>query len=169
MHCPSTRRNPQVIVARTDKGVIRSADGGETWRAADGLPAKSVSSLLRAPTGVMYASQCEDCSHLYRSADGGATWSEIEVATPVFRFGYAVAKRFLSVGFHFACWQSIRTAPATLYAKRTLSLFSGGLWRSSDGGVSWQPAGLGSHRPEPGADAVGALRGNVCGRGVPQR
>jgi hypothetical protein len=32
--------NPQVIVAAVSDGVIRSADGGETWRSADGLPAK---------------------------------------------------------------------------------------------------------------------------------
>jgi hypothetical protein len=47
---PGDRRRSQT------HGVLRSADGGETWRSADGLPAKDVSSLLRAPTGVMYAS-----------------------------------------------------------------------------------------------------------------
>jgi photosystem II stability/assembly factor-like uncharacterized protein len=129
-----------VIVAAVSDGVLRSVDGGETWHATDGLPGMSVSSLLRAPTGVMYATNARS---LYRSADGGATWSEIEVATPVFRSGTlreevsfgGVSLRLLAVD---------PTAPATLYAKRTLSLFSGGLWRSSDGGVSWQPAGLGS-------------------------
>ena len=121
--------NPQVIVAAVSDGVLRSVDGRETWHATDGLPGMSVSSLLRAPTGVMYATNARS---LYRSADGGATWSEIEVATPVFRSG---SLHLLAVD---------PTAPATLYAKRTLSLFRGGLWRSSDGGVSWQPAGLGS-------------------------
>jgi len=83
-------------------------------------------SLLRAPTGVMYATNARS---LYRSADGGATWSEIEVATPVFRSGSL-------------CLLAVDpTAPATLYAQRTRS-FSDGLWRSSDGGVSWRPAGL---------------------------
>ena len=151
-------RNPQVLVARTDEGVLRSADGGETWHAADGLPGMSVLSLLRAPTGVMYATNARS---LYRSADGGATWSEIEVATPVFRPGSLrsfgrVSLRLLAVD---------PTAPATLYAKRTLSLFSGGLWRSSDGGVSWQPAGLGSIilslAQTPSALYVGTYMGGV--------
>jgi len=44
-------QNPQVIIAITDEGVIRSADGGATWRAADGLPAKNMSSLLRTQLG----------------------------------------------------------------------------------------------------------------------
>jgi photosystem II stability/assembly factor-like uncharacterized protein len=150
--------NPQVIVAAVSDGVLRSADGGETWRSADGLPAKDVSSLLRAPTGVMYATNARS---LYRSADGGATWSEIEVATPVFRPGSLrsfgrVSLRLLAVD---------PTAPATLYAERTLSRFSGGLWRSSDGGVSWQPAGLGSIilslAQTPSALYVGTYMGGV--------
>jgi photosystem II stability/assembly factor-like uncharacterized protein len=131
--------NPQVLVARTDKGVIRSADGGETWRSADGLPAKpakDVSSLLRAPTGVMYVSYWEDCSHLYRSTDGGATWNRVDIieillASPLDRCPRRSERtlRLLAVD---------PNAPATLYASLSLS----GLLRSSDGGVSWQPAGL---------------------------
>jgi photosystem II stability/assembly factor-like uncharacterized protein len=129
-------QNPQVIIAITDAGVIRSADGGETWRSADGLP--NVSSLLRAPTGVMYVS--EGCSHLYRSADGGATWSRVDIieillASPLDRCPWG-------------SWRTLRllavdpNAPATLYA--SLSLSGSGLLRSSDDGVSWRPAGLGS-------------------------
>jgi photosystem II stability/assembly factor-like uncharacterized protein len=147
--------NPQVLVARTDKGVIRSADGGETWRAADGLPAKpqGVSSLLRAPTGVMYVSDWEDCSHLYRSTDGGATWNRVDIieillASPLDRCPSWRTLRLLAVD---------PNAPATLYASLSLS---GGLLRSSDGGVSWRACRVASHRPEPGADAVIALRGN---------
>jgi photosystem II stability/assembly factor-like uncharacterized protein len=140
MHCPIDPANPQVIVAAVSDGVLRSADGGETWHAADGLPGMSVLSLLRAPTGVMYATNARS---LYRSADGGATWSEIEVATPVFRSG-TLREEVSFVGVSLRLLAVDPTAPATLYAERTLSLFSGGLWRSSDGGVSWQPAGLGS-------------------------
>jgi photosystem II stability/assembly factor-like uncharacterized protein len=130
--------NPQVLVARTDKGVIRSADGGETWRSADGLPAKpakDVSSLLRAPTGVMYVSYWEDCSHLYRSTDGGATWNRVDIieillASPLDRCPSWRTLRLLAVD---------PNAPATLYASLS---YSGGLLRSSDDGVSWRPAGL---------------------------
>jgi photosystem II stability/assembly factor-like uncharacterized protein len=130
--------NPQVIVAAVSDGVIRSADGGATWRAADGLPAKNMSSLLRAPTGVMYVSDW-GCSHLYRSADGGATWSRVDIieillASPLDRCprGSWSTLRLLAVD---------PNAPATLYASLSRS---GGLLRSSDDGVSWQPAGLGS-------------------------
>jgi photosystem II stability/assembly factor-like uncharacterized protein len=127
-------QNPQVLVARTDKGVIRSADGGETWRAADGLPAKNMSSLLRAPTGVIYVSDW-DCSHLYRSTDGGATWNRVDIieillASPLDRCPSWRTLRLLAVD---------PNAPATLYASLSRS---GGLLRSSDDGVSWRPAGL---------------------------
>ena len=131
--------NPQVIVAAVSDGVIRSADGGETWRSADGLPAKpakDVSSLLRAPTGVMYVSYWEDCSHLYRSTDGGATWNRVDIieillASPLDRCSGGAGRTLLLLAVD-------PTAPATLYASLSLS----GLLRSSDGGVSWQPAGL---------------------------
>ena len=150
-------QNPQVIIAITDAGVIRSADGGETWRSADGLP-KDVSSLLRAPTGVMYVS--EGCSHLYRSADGGATWSRVDIieillASPLDRCPWG-------------SWRTLRllavdpNAPATLYASLSRS---GVLLRSSDGGVSWQPAGLGSFilslAQTPSALYVGTYMGGV--------
>jgi hypothetical protein len=126
--------NPQVIVAAVSDGVIRSADGGATWRAADGLPAKNMSSLLRAPTGVIYVSDW-DCSHLYRSADGGATWNRVDIieillASPLDRCPSWRTLRLLAVD---------PNAPATLYASLSRS---GGLLRSSDDGVSWRPAGL---------------------------
>jgi photosystem II stability/assembly factor-like uncharacterized protein len=128
-------QNPQVIIAITDEGVIRSADGGETWRSADGLP-QYVSSLLRAPTGVMYVSDW-GCSHLYRSADGGATWNRVDIillASPLDRCpgGAGSTFRLLAVD---------PNAPATLYASVSFSGLSG-LLRSSDDGVSWRPAGL---------------------------
>jgi photosystem II stability/assembly factor-like uncharacterized protein len=137
-------RNPQVIVAVTDEGVIRSADGGATWRAVtDGLPASNPFSMPLDPAGVMYASIKEDCSHLYRSNDGGATWSRFDMmlASPLDGYGCLRneegALRLLAVD---------PTAPATLYAGVPFSASSGrGLWRSSDGGVSWQPVGLHSH------------------------
>jgi len=137
-------RNSQVIVAVTDEGVIRSADGGATWRAVtDGLPASNPFSMLLDPAGVMYASIKGDCSHLYRSNDGGATWSRFDImlASPLDGYGCSRneegALRLLAVD---------PTAPATLYAGIPFSASSGrGLWRSSDGGVSWQPVGLYSH------------------------
>jgi photosystem II stability/assembly factor-like uncharacterized protein len=133
-----TQRTPRCSSPEPSDGVIRSADGGETWRSADGLPAKEkdVSSLLRAPTGVMYVSDWEDCSHLYRSTDGGATWNRVDIieillASPLDRCPRRSERtlRLLAVD---------PNAPATLYASLSLS----GLLRSSDGGVSWQPAGL---------------------------
>jgi photosystem II stability/assembly factor-like uncharacterized protein len=171
-HRISTRRanalsidpaNPQVIVAAVSDGVIRSADGGETWRAADGLPAKDMSSLLRAPTGVMYVSDWEDCSHLYRSADGGATWSRVDIieillASPLDRCprGAGRTLRLLAVD---------PNAPATLYASVSFSGLSG-LLRSSDGGVSWRPAGLPrsvlSLALTPSSLYAGTIGGGVC-------
>ena len=155
--------NPQVIVAAVSDGVIRSADGGETWRSADGLPAKpakDVSSLLRAPTGVMYVSYWEDCSHLYRSTDGGATWSRVDIillASPLDRCPRGSGRTLLLLAVD-------PNAPATLYASVSFSSLSG-LLRSSDGGVSWRPAGL--HRTvlslalTPSSLYAGTSRGGV--------
>jgi photosystem II stability/assembly factor-like uncharacterized protein len=97
---------------------------------------RDVSSLLRAPTGVMYVSDWEDCSHLYRSTDGGATWNRVDIieillASPLDRCPRGAGRTFRLLAVD-------PTAPATLYASLSLS----GLLRSSDGGISWQPAGL---------------------------
>jgi photosystem II stability/assembly factor-like uncharacterized protein len=99
--------------------------------------------MLLDPAGVVYASIKGDCSHLYRSTDGGATWSrgDIMLASPLDGYGCSRNEegtlRLLAVD---------PTTPATLYAGVPFSASSGrGLWRSSDGGVSWRPAGLHSH------------------------
>ncbi|MDW8214276.1 MAG: hypothetical protein RMJ55_12020 [Roseiflexaceae bacterium] len=139
--------NPRVIFAGTDAGVYQSEDGGETWRAVnDGLPEaadnglpegvgqdeRRVTALFIDPSGVMYANVSDD---IYRRAE--REWRKVEVAVPAPRADVEGMFRLLAV--------DPRT-PATLYVavsyRDGISYLDGGLFRSADGGVTWQPIEL---------------------------
>src|SRR5262249_9655624 len=59
------------------RGVLRSADGGKTWRPA-GLDGRIVKSLAvsRTEPGVVYAGTKP--ALVFRSRDGGKTWTELD-------------------------------------------------------------------------------------------
>ena len=66
--------DPNVVLATTQQGLVRSADGGRTWTAVPGAPLLVV--LSWAPQGHVYGVTPDGA--VRRSADGGATWSERE-------------------------------------------------------------------------------------------
>lgn len=63
--------DPEVLLAATERGVLRSEDGGRTWAPLPGAP---VVALLAWPAGgSLYGITSEGAVH--HSADGGATWA----------------------------------------------------------------------------------------------
>jgi photosystem II stability/assembly factor-like uncharacterized protein len=123
-------------------GVLRSEDGGHTWRAlTNGIPQTAATHILRDPAGALYVTGFG--RGVYKSTDGGDHWSlknaGIEGAQP------------------FA-WRIVRDSPGALYAALYLVLArrsddgtfgnsgDGALYRSTDGAEHWSrvplPRGL---------------------------
>jgi len=149
--------NPDVVLvaalghaygANADRGVFRSTDGGGTWKkvlhkdpdtgaidlAADPRDPQVVFAALyqarRAPWE-QYAPDEGPGSGLYKSTDGGATWTAITghglPPGPLGRIGLAVARG---------------RGGARVYALIGAKTGAGGgLYRSDDGGATWQLAG----------------------------
>jgi photosystem II stability/assembly factor-like uncharacterized protein len=123
-------------------GIYKSTDSGATWQPTS---LASMSSLTADPvtTGVVYAL---DNAHIYRSSDFGNTWN---LLAAFFNF---TATQIVSYT-QFPSLSAITVDPQnsnTLYAPAsggwcfdgiTLSQ-CGGLFRSTDGGKTWQDLGL---------------------------
>lgn len=62
--------NPEVLLAATEQGLLRSSDGGRSWTAAPGAPAVAV--LTWTGTS-LYGVTADGVVH--HSADGGTTWT----------------------------------------------------------------------------------------------
>jgi photosystem II stability/assembly factor-like uncharacterized protein len=134
--------NPLRVYAGTRRGVLRSDDGGRTWRASgmDGQIVKSLAVSPHAPQ-VIYAGTKP--ALMFVSRDGGGTWTELESfrripnrwwwfspAEPPDRRPYVISIALSPVD------------PGVLLA----GVEFGAVVRSDDGGVTWS-----RHRP-------GALR-----------
>ena len=72
----------RVVFAGTDRGIMRSDDGGSSWRMVDGvLGGSMVWSLAFHPVDrhVMFAGTGVPRATIVRSIDGGGTWQELDV------------------------------------------------------------------------------------------
>ena len=119
-------------------GVVKSVDGGRRWtQIGDGLPRNPngawVSALTIDPINPdnLYAGVVEvgvrGSWHVFKSADGGYTWSATSLMTPA---PDPWALTALTI-------DPLNTN--TLYAAVLDSASgTGGFWKSSDGGASWQ-------------------------------
>jgi photosystem II stability/assembly factor-like uncharacterized protein len=109
-------QNPSTIYAATeDKGVMKSIDGGGSWN--PGLKA-SVSALAINPQNpqILYAA----AGALFKSTDAGMNWNPTGLNAGISQVTIDAQK------------------PDTVYAVRPPPATNGGIWKSIDGGDSWQ-------------------------------
>ena len=148
------------------KGILKSVDGGETWKSADrGLPADGIRAIAIDPSNpaVVYAGL--DHSGVFRADDGGGSWTEINLglwnrrvhalaidpSRPATVYAGTDEGVFKSVDAG-ANWRAIDRGltSRTVYAlavdpSHTDVLYagcmrSGGVFKSTDGGGTWFPA-----------------------------
>jgi photosystem II stability/assembly factor-like uncharacterized protein len=142
--------HPETLYALADvdllqpgNSLLRSTDSGGSWQTrATGLPlgACGLGQFVVAPssTDVLYATGAASLppqfcagpsSQVLRSRDGGATWTDVSAGLPARGF---VARATVDPG-----------DPDVVYIGFEITGFSptGGVWKTTDGGVTWQQAG----------------------------
>ncbi len=120
--------DPKQILTATGAGVVKlSADGGVTWKAMAGLPARYASHVEFDPKdpATFYVSFMASgtAPRLFRTTNAGSSFTRIDTGLPQFPV------------------HVVRVDPgdsATLYAGTDVGLF-----RSSDGGATWARFGAG--------------------------
>ena len=129
--------NPRVVVVRTtDRGLLRSDDGGKTWKKAYGKlrgAANVVRSAAIHPTNpdVMLraagkaGAQGKFEGGLYKTTDAGASWRKLSVSCDFDGMGPSALCGEV-VGF-------LPMNPETIFA----ACETRGLYRSEDGGATW--------------------------------
>ena len=140
--------NPQELVAATDRGAIRSTDGGNSWTTVISRSAYGdVPDLVRdaANPSTLYATtwcvsgNCTNrVSKVLKSTDGGATWSEKSSGLPAVAGSDPFQER-LSIAIS-------PSSSSTLYAARAIAPASGStlshIYKTTDGGSTWRELGL---------------------------
>jgi photosystem II stability/assembly factor-like uncharacterized protein len=118
---PST---PTTVYMGTDlSGVFKSTNSGGSWNSA-GLSGKPIYALAIDPTRPLYIYAATDgpSGSLWKTKDGGATWNQ------------------RSGGIQNLAVYSVLIDPANVSTMYCAT--SSGVYRSTDVGVNWQPAGL---------------------------
>jgi photosystem II stability/assembly factor-like uncharacterized protein len=117
-----------LLVASHTGGILRSADGGETWQTA--ARAEGVQTLLLvSETGEGWAGTAR--GELLVSSDGGATWRDGLVPCQ----GQAILS--IAASPHYARDRSLLMGTAIPAEARKPARVAA--WRSADGGATWQP------------------------------
>jgi photosystem II stability/assembly factor-like uncharacterized protein len=126
-----------------DRGLYKSTDGGQTWKAVLSIsPDTGVTDLLMDPKNpdVLYAAAYQRRravgqligggpeSGLYKSTNAGQTWTKLTKGLPTVEIG--------RIGLA-ANWRNSRT----IYALVTAQLGQGGFFRSDDAGATWTRIG----------------------------
>jgi len=175
---PDYMRPPGLSDGDDAPGLYRSSDAGLTWTPAlTGVVGKG---FAFAP-GAIYAAADND---VYLSADGGETWTPQPGGPPL---GYSAVgmgddRLYVSTlgggvytatvaASHTLTWQGTSGPTAEIHAIQLLSLpgalfataFPGGVFKSTDGGASWQEANFGLpgfSLPDPARNGYYALAAN---------
>jgi hypothetical protein len=118
--------NPATVYAGTEAdGVFRSTDSGTSWtRASNGLPPARVYSLAVSvgSPAVIYAATLFG---VFRSHDEGESWMQLPLP------GWAATSVAVTPG-----------APSTIYAALGPESYVAGVFKSMDGGDTWEATGL---------------------------
>ena len=156
---------PSTVYACMSEGLYQSKDGGGNWKAVLTGPVTSAAAAA-TKAGLIYAGR--PAGPILRSQDGGANWQEVSAAVSVnalaidpsdARFIYAGTSRsgiYLSTDGGATWTYSNRgltrgATPLPIYAiaidpripQRLYAGTADGLYRSSDWGADWAPAGAG--------------------------
>ena len=134
-------------VSRAGTGVYRSTDSGENWtRLTNGLPAPSnrigriAIAVCKSSPGILYAVYCQDIVSqgwvwglygIYRSTDSGSTWT-LQANSPNLLGWETDGSGTGGQGGYALIIDVNPTNPGILYVG------SVEIWKSMDGGVTWQ-------------------------------
>lgn len=130
--------NPDDLFAATLEGLIHSKDGGQTWRLVEnGIPTISIYSVVFAPdsSSTLFAGTSQG---LYRSVDGGESWKLIDTDLEENPFSLVVIDP-QSPGIIYA-------AVGAQWGNSINQMVKEGLFKSTDGGVTWKETSLGLKR-----------------------
>jgi len=129
---------PSTLYAGTQRGVVKSLDGGATWQSSSaGIPPVRVQTIAIDPTttSTLYAGTVTPSGvqsvGVFKSTDGGATWTDINsgLIDPIAGFSPVDVQALAIDPRH----------PGTILAGSSFSE----IFKSTDGGLTWQPKTLG--------------------------
>jgi photosystem II stability/assembly factor-like uncharacterized protein len=114
-------RHDQTVFAGTTEGLLRSADGGRSWRNVSAQSIKSISFDPWVPGRIFFASTT---AGLMVSTDSGATLREI------------------NIGFANRNFTTLAGSGFDLYSSSVYEAASGGVYRSNNYGLRWEHTGI---------------------------
>jgi len=157
--------NPSTVYACMGEGLYQSTDGANTWKQILASPVVSVA-LAATKAGQIYAGRM--AAPILRSTDGGASWQEVGAAVTANALAIDPTNAFIVYAATSRSGVYVTTDGGMSWAFSNLGLASGatpvtvhtiaidpripqrlyaatnnGLFRSSDGGNLWTPAGTG--------------------------
>jgi len=118
--------NPNIILASTNAGIMRSTDAGSTWTNVHPGPMSDIK-MNEASHGLMYAAG----AYFYTSKDTGRTWQLENIKFPATTGAIAVATTAANPAIvYIALYNNYSNQGSTVF-----------LMKSSDSGFTWQNAG----------------------------
>lgn len=134
------RTNYESLVSGTNAAIWKSTDGGENWtKLTNGLPTTEMGriglDIFESDPDILFATYVNDQNEfeaIYKSEDAGASWEQISGIQNFMDSG-----EFSPLGGFGWYFGKMRVNPSD---DQDMWLLGVDLWRSKDGGVSWQLA-----------------------------